>query len=87
MPDNGLEQDGVVRDLTIEHNGQTHSAVYFVEHGQIHVKTGERLYRLPKSDMPSSEAVRNLLLGLISDTQRKRDQAASWTDARQSEQD
>lgn len=87
MPSDRIEQDGVVQDVTIEHNGENFSAVYFVEHGLIHVKIGDRLYRLPKGDMLPSESVRNLLFGLVSDTQRKRNQSSSWSDALPTGQD
>lgn len=66
----GLDRDSVVQELIVDHGGQSLSAIYFVEYGQIHVKTGESLYRLAKGDMPPEDAVRDLLLGLIVDAER-----------------
>ena len=80
MPAEDMEREGVVRDLVVEHNGQTYKAVFFVERGEIHIKTGHRLYRIPKADLPSEEAVRNLLIGLATDMERKRGQVAYWSE-------
>ena len=78
MPDDDIEQEGVVRDLVVEHDGQSLTAVYFVEHGQIQVKVDGRFYRIPKGEMQAAEAVRGLLIGLFGDSARKREQASSW---------
>jgi hypothetical protein len=81
VPDKELERDGLVQELTIDHDGQSYSAVYFVEHGQIHVKTGDRLYRLARNEASASDAVRGLLLGLAAESQRKHGQSTRWAGA------
>lgn len=78
MPAHDSEQEGVVRDLEVEHQGQSLTAVYFIEHGQIQVKTSGKYYRIPKGDMTAEESVRGLLVGLANDSERKREQASSW---------
>lgn len=78
MPGEGLDRDGVVQELTVDHDGQSLNAIYFVEYGQIHVKAGENLYRLDKSDMPPEDAVRDLLLGLIAEAKRGDGPGSDW---------
>lgn len=71
-------QENVVRDIVVEHLGLPHRATYFVEHGQIHVKTGAKIFRLPVTQKPADEAVEALLIGLATDAMRERNQSNRW---------
>ncbi|KQN69673.1 hypothetical protein [Devosia sp. Leaf64] len=70
----------LVRDLTIEHEGRSYHATYFVEHGQIHVKTGAKLFRLPLTETPAPSAVETLLIGLAADAAREASQSSRWAE-------
>lgn len=73
-----MVEENVVRDIVVEHEGKSHRATFFVEHGQIHVKTATKLFRLPLTQKPASEAVETLLIGLATDAAREADQSARW---------
>ena len=73
-------EENVVRDLVVEHQGRSHRATYFVEHGQIYIKTGAKLFRLPVTKTPPAEAVRAMLIGLAADAAREAGQSARWAE-------
>ena len=71
-------QPSLVRDIEIEHEGVSHRATYFIEHGIIHARIGERLLSVPLSIGDPDATVANLLRGHLAQSARRERQASRW---------
>ena len=56
-----IERASMVIDVAFEHEAQTHTACYFIEHNLIHAKIGDRLLAVPMLGPSASQLVRALL--------------------------
>ncbi|MBE7734426.1 hypothetical protein [Devosia faecipullorum] len=60
-----MDQENVVQDVSVEIDGQIHTASYFVENGTIHANLGNQTYLLPIGPVPANEAVKSLIAGTL----------------------
>lgn len=75
------QQSSVVLDVTVEHEGQIHEATYYVEHGVIHARIGDRVLLAPVvGEEDVEEIVRSLLRGHLLQTARKARHVGRWQD-------
>lgn len=56
-----MEQENMVLDVSVELDGQTYTASYFIENGVIHANIADCTYRVPLGPTPPRETVRSLL--------------------------
>ncbi len=56
-----MEREGLVQDVEINLDGQTHTATYFIENGTIHASLDNKIYLLPLGPVPASDVVKNLM--------------------------
>lgn len=73
-----LRQTSMVHDVEISHEDTVHKASYFVEHGVIHARIGERVMLSPVNGGDPDRTVRSMLLGQILQNTRKARQASHW---------
>ena len=57
------QQESIVLEVIVERDGRTYAAPYFVEHGVLHAKIGDRVLLLPVVGGNADEMVRALLRG------------------------
>ena len=71
-------QTSIVLDVQVEHEGDTHVASYFVEHGVVQARIGARVLLVPLLDGDADEMVKVLLREHLRQTSRMVHQAGVW---------
>ena len=73
-----MEQQSVVRDVEVRHDGHTYEARYYVENDVIHARIGDRVLSCPLGVGEASGTVKALLTAHLLEQRRKTDMAESW---------
>lgn len=56
-----MEREGLVQDVEIDVDGQTHRATYFIDNGTIHASVDSKIYLLPLGPGPASDTIKSLM--------------------------
>ncbi|WIY54019.1 hypothetical protein O9Z70_05685 [Devosia sp. YIM 151766] len=77
-----MEQEHMVRDVSVQVDEQIHTATYFVEGGTIHANIGDQSYFLPVGRIPAEETVRSLLIEKLRRKNFRTEMARKWFGSR-----
>ena len=77
-----MDRQSIVKTVQITHEGQVHSASYFVEAGVINAAIGGRVVMCPLGNVPAADTVRALLTGQVLQQARKAGQVKRWAAGR-----
>jgi hypothetical protein len=73
-----MEREGLVRDVEVEFDGETHRATYFIQGKVIHAMIGEQSMLLPVGRQQPEAMVRSLLLEKLRRTGFRASFASKW---------
>ena len=75
------QQESIVLEVKVEQDGQIHTAIYFVEHGVVHFKIGDRVLHAPLVGGDAAEIVAANLRGYLARVARRSAHASRWLHA------
>ena len=73
-----MERRFQVYDVSVEFEGEVHSASYYIENDVIHANIGGRMIMTVLGSNPGSQTVRALLLAHLLQAKRKLRHRAQW---------
>ena len=73
-----MQHKSVILDVSVEHQGQIHTASYFVEGDLVHARIGDNVLLSPLGGADAADKVRHLLLAHLAAEARQAEQAATW---------
>ena len=74
-----MEPNSTVLEASVQFEGETYTAAYFIEHGIIHANIGGRTLMAPFVSDSAEKIVETLLIGNLAQVTRKTSNLSQWS--------